>query len=318
MRLAAEAMLGARTVVLCGHVNADGDSAGSVLGLALALRAAGIDAIPTSADPEGGPRAYSFLPGFDLFRPAAGLAAPDVFVAMDAPNASRLGEAENLAHEAGTLVVLDHHPDSACFGHINVVDWRAAAVGQIVWRLLPALGVAPTRDIAQCLYVAVMTDTGRFSYGNTDSSALRDAAAMVDAGADPHATYEAVYERRSAGFLRLLGVVLSRVTHANGDKVAYSWYEPQDLVVTGARMDETEDLVDFVRTVGDVDVVFLLKAGEGDCRVSLRAKDSFDVGSVARSLGGGGHAAAAGASCPGGIDEALEAILPQLPGGIPS
>jgi phosphoesterase RecJ-like protein len=312
---AAAAMLAGRSIVLCAHVNPDGDATGAVLALTLALRTAGVDAVPTLADPHDAPASYAFLPGFELYRPPAHLAAPDVFVAVDVPNLARLDSASALATGARSLVVIDHHVDNARFGAVNLVDPDAAAVGQMVWRMLPDLGVRPTPDIAQCCYVALLTDTGRFSYGNTDPTALRDAADMIEAGADPLHSYTMVYEGRSAAYLRLLSVVLSRITHANGGQVAYSWYTPEDLASTGASVGETEDLVDVVRTVGDVEVVFLLKEIDGSTRLSLRAKDSFDVGSVARALGGGGHHAASGASVDGGVPEALAALLPLLPGG---
>ncbi|HEX9093735.1 MAG TPA: DHH family phosphoesterase [Coriobacteriia bacterium] len=315
LRAAARAMLDARAVVLCAHVSPDGDAVGAVLALTLALRAAGVDATPTLADPVGPPATYSFLPGFSLYRPSADLGGIDLFAAIDVPNLDRLGAAEHLATSARSILVIDHHPDNAMSGSLNVVDPGAAAVGQMVWHMLPHLRVVPTPQIALCCYVALMTDTGRFSYGNTDSRTLRDAAEMVDAGADPSRAYSLVYESRSPAYMRLLGLTLSRVTHANGGKVAYSWYTAEDLASTGARSDEAEDLVDAVRAVGDVEVVFLIKAADGSSRVSLRAKDSFDVGAVARELGGGGHAAAAGATVDGGVDEALAAILPLIQQG---
>jgi phosphoesterase RecJ-like protein len=312
---AARALKGARLAVVCAHVHPDADAVGSALGLVLALRELGIDAVPVLADGDGPPATYAFLPGFELYRTVESLAVPDVFVALDAPSWDRLGDAEDLARRAGKVVTIDHHPDSDLFGAENVVDPTAAATGQILWRMLPALGVAPTRDIAQCLYVAVMTDTGRFSYGNTDEAVLRDAAAMLDAGADAFGAYAAVYESRSACYMRMLGLTLSRVTHANGGLVAYSWITDEDIASCGALPGETEDLVDVVRTVGGVEAVLLLKPNDTETRVSLRAKGSFDVGAVARVLGGGGHHAASGATVLGSLDQALAAILPLLPGG---
>jgi phosphoesterase RecJ-like protein len=312
---AARALAGAGTVVVCAHVHPDGDGVGATLGAVLALRSLGIEAVPTLADGRTAPSTYAFLPGHDLYRTADELSTPDVFLALDCPNWSRLGDAECLARSAGTVVVVDHHPDNAGYGHINVVDATAASTGQIIWRMLPDLGVTPARDVATCLYVATMTDTGRFSYGNTDARVLRDAAEMVDAGVDAYHAYSAVYEARSASYLRLLGLTLSRVTHTNAGRVAYSWITDEDLAMTGTLPEETEDLVDVVRTVGDVEAVVLFKTDSGSTRVSLRAKAAFDVGAAARTLGGGGHHAAAGATVSGGLDDALMAVLPLLPGG---
>lgn len=312
---AARALSSAGTVVVCAHVHPDGDAVGATLGAVLALRSLGIEATPTLADGRKAPATYAFLPGHDLYRTADELTAPDVFLALDCPNWSRLGDAECLARSAETVVVVDHHPDNTGYGHVNVVDATAAATGQILWRMLPHLGVKPARDVATCLYVATMTDTGRFSYGNTDARVLREAAEMVDAGADAYHAYSAVYEARSASYLRLLGLTLSRITHANDGRVAYSWITDEDLAMTGTLPEETEDLVDVVRTVGDVEAIALFKPEDGSTRVSLRAKAAFDVGSAARALGGGGHHAASGATVPGGLDDALMAVLPLLPGG---
>jgi phosphoesterase RecJ-like protein len=315
LRAVADALLGARSVVVCAHVNPDGDAVGAVLGITLALRAAGIDAIPTLADARSAPVLYAFLPGFSLYRSVTELAPPDVFLAIDVPVLARLGDAQKLARSAGSIVVIDHHPDNATFGAVNYVDADAAAVGQMVWRMLPALDVAPDPSIATCLFVAVMTDTGRFSYGNTNAAVMRDAADMLDAGASAYRSYASVYETRSPAHLRLLGLTLSRIAHANDGRVAYSWITSEDLVKTGALPEETEDLIDTVRAVEQVDAVLMLKCVDGECRLSLRAKGGFDVGAVATKLGGGGHHAAAGATVCGTMDEALAAVLPLLPGG---
>ena len=186
---AARALAGAGSVVVCAHVHPDGDAVGATLGVVLALRSLGIEATPTLADGRSAPATYAFLPGHDLYRTADEIETPDVFLALDSPNWSRIGDAECLARAAGTLVVIDHHPDNTRFGHVNVVDSTAASTGQIIWDLLPLMGAARNADVATCLYVATMTDTGRFSYGNTDARVLRDAAAMVEAGVDAFHAY---------------------------------------------------------------------------------------------------------------------------------
>ena len=312
---ASDALRAAGSVVVCAHVDPDGDAIGSVLAATLALRSLGVAALPTLADDAPVPTTYSFLPGCDMFVPASDISEPDVFLAVDTPSPARLGVAQGLADAARLVVVADHHPDNRRFGDVELFDPRAAATGQIIWRLLRHLGVEPTADIARCLYVALMTDTGRFSYGNTNSRALRDAANMVIAGADPFASYDATYENRSPGSLRLLGLALSRVTLANEGRVAYSWVSEEDLVETGTTLPETENLVDAVRQLGGVDAVFLAKVVGDHVRVSLRSKKGADVGAVARTLGGGGHAAAAGATLEGDLANALAALLPLLPGG---
>ncbi len=303
----------AGSVVVCAHVRPDGDAIGSVLGITLALREAGISAIPTLADAAPAPASYAFLPGFALFAQAEELETPDVFVALDTPNLARLGSAGELAQRAGTLISIDHHPDHDGFGDLNLVDTAAAASAQMIWTLLSSLGVAATPDIALCLYVGLMTDTGRFQYDNTNAEALRTAAALLEAGASAAEASRLVFQERSAGSLALEARALSRLTLANDGHVAYTWITSDDFDETGAMSSETETLPDAVRVLGGIDVSLLLRIEDGEIRGNLRAKTGFDVGSVAREFGGGGHRAAAGFTFAGTMDTLLPQILPLLP-----
>lgn len=305
----------AASVAVCAHVRPDGDAMGSVLALTLALRAAGVPAVPVLADDGPPPRTYAFLPGFALFTLASELEQPEVFVALDTPSFARLGVAEEMARGAETLIVFDHHPDNQEFGHVNVVDPGAAATSQMVWRFLEVLDVRPTPEIALCCYVALMTDTGRFQYDNTTPAALRDAAAMIEAGADPAEASRLVYQERSAGSLALEARLLSRLTVTNGGRVAWAWLDDNDFAATGASPEEGENLPDAVRVIGGIDVAVLLRVTQGEVRGNLRAKTGADVATIAREFGGGGHRAAAGFSFAGTLDELVPRLLAMLPGG---
>lgn len=305
----------AKHVVIGSHVDPDGDAIGSTLGLSFALDS--ID-VPNSVVLGSGiecPSTYRFLPGTDRLMATARVEGPYVFCALDSPDLRRLGQLAELARGAETLVMIDHHPDAGSEGHLNYVDSTAPATGAIIWDLLPHLGVSPNATIATCLYTAVLTDTGRFSYSNTTPETLRTAADMVDAGAHPHDIYTAVYENRSPGAQQLVGRTLERVTLANGGRVAYSWIDESDFAVTGACPEEAENLIDFVRALGGVDAVFLAKINGDTVRTSLRAKSDSDVGAVAREFDGGGHRAAAGFTFEGDLEALLARLLPLLPGG---
>ncbi|MGV8082636.1 MAG: bifunctional oligoribonuclease/PAP phosphatase NrnA [Coriobacteriia bacterium] len=311
---AAVALRKATSVVVCGHVKPDGDALASVLALTLALREVGIHAVPTLADETDAPALYDFLPGFGLFVPASQLEQPDAFVALDSPSPERLGSARQLAESSTTLVVMDHHPDSRPYGTVNILDPTVAATSQLVWQLTEALGVARTPDIATCCYVALVTDTGRFAHDNTTARALRDAAEMVEAGADPAEMARHLYQNRSLASLRIEARALSRLTLVNEGRVAYTWLGDADFDELGARREDTETLPDVVRQVGGIDVAIVLRQAGGEVRVNLRAKAGFDVGSVARLFGGGGHLPAAGFTWLGGQEELLRELLPKLPG----
>jgi phosphoesterase RecJ-like protein len=303
-------------VVICGHYRPDGDSIGSVLGLALALREQGIVAIPTLADAADPPKTYRWLPGFALYVAADDLEVPAVFVSLDCPNPDRLGVAQSLARSAETLIVLDHHPDAQPFGAINALDPKAAATGQMVWHLLKALDVEFSDEVAQCCYVALLTDTGRFSYQNTTPEALRDAAEMIDAGADPAEAAKWAYQTRSKESLALEARVMSRLKCANGDKVSYSWVTDADFEETGAAPEEAEHLPEAIRVVSGIEVAVLLRQRGDEVRGNLRSKGTFDVSAVAHRFGGGGHVAASGFTVKDStVDDTLALLLPMLPGG---
>lgn len=306
----------APSVVVCAHVRPDGDAIGSVLGLTIALRELGIPAIPTLADARPAPSTYAWMPGHALYAPAADLEPPAVFIALDTPVLDRLGEAQALAQAAETLIVIDHHPDATEYGDIHVLDRTAAASGQLVWRLLDALELTPSPEVALCCYAALLTDTGAFAFQNTSATALRDAAEMIDAGVDPAETSRLIYQNRSVASLALEARAMSRLTVANHGRVAYAWVTDADFDETGALAEEAEHLPEAVRKIGGIDVAVLMRERGDEVRVNLRAKTGADVGSVARHFGGGGHTAAAGFTWDQrGVDSLLPVLLPLLPGG---
>jgi phosphoesterase RecJ-like protein len=304
----------ATSVAVCAHVRPDGDAIGSVLGLTLSLRAAGISAVPLLAEDTDPPSTYGFLPGFGLLTPAVEIEQPDVFVALDAPSSGRLGNAETMALAARELIVIDHHPDNEYYGTVNIVESDASATAQLVWRLAERLEIERTADIALCCYTGLVTDTGRFAYDNTTPTALRDAADMIEAGVAPAEVARLIYQERTPAALAIESRVLSRLTKANGGRVVYSWLTDEDYAETGASPSDGEDLPDAVRRIGGVDVAVLLRITGAEVRGNLRAKTGFDVGSVARSFGGGGHAPAAGFTFEGTLEDLLPGLLAQLPG----
>jgi bifunctional oligoribonuclease and PAP phosphatase NrnA len=312
---AAVALRRAASVVVCGHVRPDGDAIGSTLALTLALREVGIPAVPTLANSEGAPTTYSFLPGFGLYVAADQLEAPQVFVAVDSPNPDRLGIAEELMRGAETVIVIDHHPDAQPFGQIAVFDPSAAATGQLVWGLAKMLQDAPSADVALCCYIGLMTDTGRFSYDNTCVAAFRDAAEMVEAGVQPAEASRLVYQSRSRASLAIEARAMGRLTVVNDGRVAYAWVTDEDFEELGVLPEEAESLPDAVRVLEGIEVALLLRQAGDEVRVNLRAKSGFDVGSVARRFGGGGHKAASGLTFSGTIAKLLPQLLPLLPGG---
>ncbi len=307
---------GARSVVVCAHTSPDGDALGSQLALAEIIRTRwpGATVHTLLADNRPAPHIYGFLPGFDgLVTPDGFDLDVDVFVAVDLSDPKRLNEARAVCERAHRVAVMDHHPPLEGFGDATVVRTGAAAAGVIICEFALHLGIDITQTMAQNLMCAIVTDTGRFQYQNTDAESFEVASLLVSKGASPAEISLNVYESFGLRFLHLKSLVLGRITTFAGGRIAYSYATRSDFERTGANLDESDGLIDAVRSVEGSEVALFLKAVPGGkVRGNLRSKGSLDVSRVAKLMGGGGHRAAAGFTFEGSVDEALVNVLPPL------
>lgn len=311
---AVELLQGAKTVAVCGHVNPDGDCVGSAIALALALRAKGYDATPLVAA-KTLPASLDFLPGYELLKPFGEYAAtPDVFIAVDVPEAKRMGDAEALFTSAPKTAVFDHHEGPASFADVSYGDPSAAAASLLIWEFAQHLGVERAEGIAACCYTALVTDTGSFQYQNTDVAALRAAAEMVDAGANAAEIATNLFQRKPLAALSIETLAAQRIRFMEGGRAALSWIDDADLARVGATREDAEDLIDVVRQIDGVEVAALLKGQkDGHIRGSLRSKTGLDISIAARAMNGGGHKAAAGFTLEGEIGaEAFDTVGTQI------
>lgn len=315
-----EALEAEAVVCLSSHEHADGDSLGSLLGLAIVLRGRGCKVLPALPRDAEVPPQYSFLPGQEMLVSMADLPGePALFMALDCGNLTRLDGLQDKATAAAVLVNIDHHEDNTAFGRHNLVDMFASSTSELVFRLVRDAGWKICPEAAKCFYTGLVTDTGRFRHQNTSSEAMRAAADLVELGAEPAEVVANIYERVSLPYLRLTGTVLERASFHDAFPLVYSYLTQDDLKRTGVEMGETEDLIDQLRVVGGADAVLLLKEqADGKVRASLRSRDDLSVGLVARAFGGGGHARAAGFTADAAMEEVVEmvvkAILEQAPG----
>lgn len=309
---------GARTVVVCAHTSPDGDALGSQLALVEGLRARWpqLRVTPLLADEAPVPRIYAFLPGAEeLVCPSAYHDTPDLFVSVDLSEPKRLSEAAQVLAKSRHAAILDHHPNDGPQADAFVIRPGAAAAGIIVAEFLDFLGVEITQSMAQNLMCAIMTDTGRFQYQNTDCEAFAVAGMLMDRGASPSDISLNVYQSFRLPFLHLKSLVMGRITTFEHGRIAYSYATQNDFDRTGADLDECDGLIDVVRSVEGSEVaLFLKRVPKGYVRGNLRSKGAKDVSAVAQAMGGGGHRAAAGFTYNGDIDEALAAVLPLLRG----
>lgn len=313
LRKAAEAIAGASSLAIAGHVSPDGDALGSALALAHAARRAGRQAVVSFGSPFAIPASLAFLDTSPVVPPEQFPERPDCLVVFDAGSADRLAELARNAGSARVVIVVDHHKStSGDFGDIHVVDPAAAASGQLTVALLDALGWPIDPTVALCLLTAIVTDTGRFQYSATSGEVMRVAARLVDAGARPEVIGQAVYESVPFGYLRVSAAVLGRAVLDPNLGLVWSWVEDADLGEIGHG--DLDRLIDDLRIAREAGVAALLKESPRGWKVSLRSRGAVDVGAIAEAHGGGGHHNAAGFTLAAARDDVVEVVRAGLRG----
>jgi phosphoesterase RecJ-like protein len=304
----------AERFVLCTHEHPDGDALGSLAAMQLALTALGKDAIAfMGADEFPLPYEYRFIRfGRLVTEPPADLAERTI-VFLDCGNIDR-NPADALKGADAHIINVDHHHDNTCFGTVNLVDPHASSTAEMVWRLCKALGVPFTKDLAEALYVGLVTDTGKFMYENTGPEAHRMAAELHEAGVDVQGVYRHLYENVPAAKLDLLARGLANVQRFDGGAVTLSYLSKADYEAVDAAAGYSEGVVDHLRALQGTAVAALVRdqlgpGRDGTRKVSLRATDDrVDVSKIARAHGGGGHRRAAGFSTAAALPELVEAL----------
>ena len=284
------------------HENPDGDALGSLLATTLALRDAGKDTGMYLAGDAPLPAEYRFLDLSELQRGAPPEDTDErVLIAVDCASEQRIAPEPEVVDRAPMVIDIDHHHDNSRFGDVNLIVPGASSTAEIVRDVMHALGVELTPQIAEALYVALVTDTGRFQYTNTTPKALRLAAELVEAGADVHGIFRHVYESVQFATLKLLARALERARLFEGGRLVISYLLKDDFTDAGAEAPYSEGIIDHLRAVEGSEAVALIReppSGDGPARrVSLRSShDEVDVSAIARERGGGGHRQAAGFS----------------------
>lgn len=302
----------ARSVALVCHVDPDGDALGSMLAIQRFLAARGVETVASfgTSEPDGTPLTippqYTFLPGLDHLVPAAAFpAAPPLLVAFDTGSLDRLGSLRPSAEAAETVIVVDHHARGEVFGDIRICDETAAATAVIADELIRRMGGRLDRDIATCLYVGLVTDTGRFQYASTTPAVMELGARLLAEGIDHTAINRQVWEAHSFGYLKVLGRAMDRAVLLPGASLAWTSVQQRDLADLGIGAAELEGLIDVLHGLDAVECALVLKeqpsgpSGAARWKGSLRSKGAIDVGDVATAFGGGGHAFAAGFTTEG-------------------
>ena len=307
----------AQKLLVVTHENPDGDALGSLVAMREVLRALGKHA-DAYIDPRELPlpQEYRFLPlGDALHEPPDDLAQRTV-VFVDCGSLER-NPAQAFRRDGVHILNIDHHHDNTCFGTVNLVDPTASCTAEIVWELMHSLGVAATAEIAEALYVGLITDTGRFMYENTSARAHVMAAELIEAGVVVPAIYRRVYEGVPYGKLALLARGLAKTKRYDNGRLTVTELDASDFADSCAEESYSEGVIDHLRAVEGTAVAALVRdritARDGERKVSLRASDDrVDVSQIARLQGGGGHRGAAGFTTAMKWDELVEFLRAEV------
>jgi phosphoesterase RecJ-like protein len=305
----------ARKLLVTTHENPDGDALGSLLAFDEMMRTLGKDSIMfMSATNFPLPHEYQHLPlGAVQNQPP-----PDMderlAVFLDCGNIDRM-PVDFLQRDGQHIVNIDHHHDNTLFGTVNLVVPDASCTAEILWELARALGVDITPSMAEALYVALITDTGRFMYDNTTARSHLMAAELIDAGVDVADVYRRLYQDLPFPRLQLLARALSGVRRYDDGLLTVAHLTRGDFGETGAVESDSEGIVDHLRSVEGTAVAVLVREllDRDGRKVSLRATDGrVDVSAIARSLGGGGHRQAAGATTELPLGQLVDQIRREI------
>src|SRR6201984_1836673 len=312
LKAIADALLQHDRFLVVTHESPDGDALGSLLASSLALRQLGKDAVMYLPATTPLPREYAFMPLDELVREPPADAADRVLLAVDCAKEDRIGDDAALSN-APLVLDIDHHHDNTRFGDLNLIVADASSTGEVLRDVFAELGVELTPELAEPLYIALVTDTGRFQYANTTPKALRLAAELGEAGADIHEVFQQVYESVEFAKLKLLARALSRAEVLEGGRIVVSHLLRTDFAEVGAAEPYSEGIIDYLRAVEGAELAVLVReqlnesahAHKGSLRSSI---DELDVSAIARRFGGGGHRQAAGFSSDAPLEEIIEQI----------
>jgi bifunctional oligoribonuclease and PAP phosphatase NrnA len=295
--------------LISSHARPDGDSIGSQLAMAYALRALGKHVEIVNRDPAPSPlMAFPGVPSIRVAPRAEG--EFDAALIMECSELQRTG-VEGL--DRYFLINIDHHPGNSLYGALNWFDGTAAACAEMVFDVVRALGVPLSLEIATHIYVGILTDTGSFHYSNISSRTFDICSQLVDAGVDPPRVARSIFDSNTLGRLKLFGAVLSSIELEDQGRLAVVCVDRAMAAAAGGTYEDTEGLINLPLTVREIQaVVFFKEIDSEHFRVSMRSKGEIDLCAVAKQFGGGGHKNASGATVAGRYPEVRARLVAAI------
>ncbi len=307
-----DTLLNQNRFFIASHVNPDGDAIGSLVAMGLALEESGKEVVMYNESPIPSP--YRFLTGVDQVTcDTHSLKNCDVAIVIDCGDIQRLGLVAGKIDDFSRVINIDHHATNNEFGHLKLVDPKACASAELIYRLIIDMGLTITTPIASALYTGILTDTGSFRFSNTNKNTFSICETLVAAGADPAAVAKHLYGQYSIGRLKLLNMALDSIEISENGKLSMMSVTRRMLLESGTVPDDVDGMINYARRIEDIELAVLIREkrnGNGgrdlakSYQVSLRSNGEVDVAVIAATFGGGGHPTAAGFLA--------EATLPQL------
>jgi len=299
-----------KNIAILSHVMPDGDNIGSCLALYNALIKLGKNVVIIQDDDV--PEIYKFLKSADKVVKPGGDYSIDLVIALDCGDISRLGKSAKYL-ENKDIINIDHHISNTKFGHHNIIDTNASATAELVYELINKLEIILDKDICECIYTGIVTDTGQFQYSNTTSVTHQIAANLINNGVEPAKVYKALYQNNSISKMKLIGKALSLMEFHYDNKIASIMLSKEDFESLGAKDEDTDGLINYARDIKGVEVALLFKETyERKIKIGFRSKDYIDVSKIAQKYGGGGHIRAAGATVDGELNDIKEKIVEDV------
>lgn len=294
-------------VTLLVHEKPDGDCLGSALALGLQLKDAGYE--PQLYLPEPIPATYAFLPGTELINiyRKKQLPAGQPVIAVDCADPGRI---QYPLPQGSPIINIDHHCSNNFFGDFYLVDPSAAATGEIIFTLLTEANVTINPHAATCLYVAILADTGSFSYSNTTAKTFQIAAKLLEIGCDIELIRENFFDKRPLQELLNIKLTLTKMQFTGNNRIAWSALSYQELAAEDLLYIDTDSVLNLMRSVEGVEAAIIFREIEpGKVKISFRSQKQLDVNMLASEFGGGGHARAAGCSIDGQLETIITSVI---------
>ncbi|MFA6434278.1 MAG: bifunctional oligoribonuclease/PAP phosphatase NrnA [Elusimicrobiales bacterium] len=307
-----EIIVTGRSFFLAGHLNPDGDTLGSMLAISSVLRRLGKKIYLFSSDPV--PENLGFLPHAASIK--IGRLPPkrrfDAAILLECSTPRRGGDLSSVLKHARKVVNIDHHKTSEFYGDVNIVEAHSSSTAEIVYRLFYSMNVHITKTEAACLYVGIVTDTGRFHFPATSPRTLEVASRLLETGFKFSRVNDLLYATKSLQALKVLGRALESLELSLGGRVAVLTLTASDFSDFNASHEHTENIINYGMMVPGVKIGVLFREEAGCTGVTFRSRGHADVSLLAKSFGGGGHRNAAGCKVKAGIQEARKKVLAEI------